>query len=126
MATATSASEIESEIVESAEVGDDITHIGIHTGSSGTGGFLFSFALTNNPAALVLGETVKFDAGDLVITYTPPSNMHARAAVDVLEAILSGQRYLSYHTSNPGNTGSSSISGIAYTSVVASDWTFAQ
>ena len=125
MATATINANVESEVVESGEVGDDVTHIALWDSAARTN-FIIAFALTNNPDDLVLGETLRFNSGDLVFTFTS-SELSDFGEVEALRGIFRVTRYITYHTGAPGSNGAANrITGLAATELPATALTFAE
>lgn len=123
-ATATVNTSIESELVESGEVGQDITHIGIWGGSS-PNNYMTNFALSNNPSPLALGETVVFSANSLVLTLNV-TEFSDYADGQALRGLFSSTRYFTYHTGSPGTSGTANrITGLSPTSVPTTSLTFA-
>ena len=91
-----------------ASIGDDAVWIGIWTAQT-AGTFLAGIQVSNNPAALALGEVYFIAADGLAITQTAGTNEAEAMAQDALRGRLGGvgsvNRWLSVHDSDPSTTG---------------------
>ena len=126
MATATTNANVESVVVTAAEVGDDVTHISVWDGDDPTSDeFIIAFSLTNNPSPLVLGETLRFNSGDLVFTFTS-TELTDFGEVEALRGIFRAARYIRYHTGAPGTNGTVNDTGIDSTEIPTTALTFAE
>ena len=108
-------------------IGDDAMYVGIWTALTG-GSFLFAVQLSNDPAALALGEVYYIAALGLAIEQTAAAN---EAQISTLEglrgklgAVGPSARFYAIHVGDPGLTGANE-SDLPRVSLAYTDFTYA-
>lgn len=124
MATAKNTNELLSSVADSADVGTDITHLGLWDAQTG-GNFIIGRAVTGDPDAIAVGEQFRILAETFVITLASDAHSSETMATRGLNGIISGTTYISFHTGDPGKTGANEIAVARFARVAISDWTVA-
>ena len=108
-------------------IGDDAMYVGVWSALTG-GNFLFAVQLSNDPAALALGEVYYIAALGLAIEQTAAAN---EAQISTLEglrgklgAVGPSPRFYAIHVGDPGLTGANE-SDLARISLAYTDFTYA-
>ena len=109
MATATYNSTVTSTAAPAGEVGQTISHVALWDDTSRTN-LIMTFALTSTQSALTLGQSINIAANAWVWTFTS-TQLFAFGERECLHGIFRANRYLSYHTGNPGGSGTSNRRG---------------
>lgn len=114
---------IQSAVAQAAQVGDDATWVSAWSSSTG-GTFLWREDITNNPAALQLGDRYQIAVGGLTLTQPNATNGTAADARRAVEGRVSGGFWLQWHDGDPGTAGTANvISGLARTQIQESQFT---
>ena len=87
----------------------NITHVGLHLGSSGTDGFLVAIPL-EVAVALPMSDEHEIVVDDLVIDQPTATGETDAMAERALEGRIAGTMYGSLHSADPGITGANEIS----------------
>ena len=112
MATASNTNAILSAAAQAGAVGDDCTWISLWTAvTSGT--FLQRVAISNNPAALQLGQQIRIAASGITLTATPANGETEAMAKRGLEGRLDGGVWVQFHDGDPGANGTSNVIPVA-------------
>ena len=130
MATATYGAALQSAGAAVGDVGDEASWVAIWNDANRTE-FIIAFALDNTLAALAEGQPIQFGANDLVLTFTKQGTSADRISpyglVETLRGAFRQNRYLSWHTGDPGVNGTANrIAGIANTLFTVSNITYAE
>ena len=125
MATAETNAATISEVAQAGAVGQDITQISYWntagTGRPPTGGtYLAGKALTNNPAAIALGESLELAAGEVSFTQTAGTDEAEAMAIRRVSGAVSGGVWVQYHTGARGNGGTNNVASVARKAVAQS------
>lgn len=130
MATATYNQTLQSAGAAAGDVGSQPSHCAIWD-SVGMTNLVVRFNLNSTLAALVQGQPIQFAANELILTLTQAAssndNISDFGLVEALRGMFSANRYVSWHTGDPGSSGSSNrITGITPTLLTVTNLTFAQ
>ena len=109
MATAiVNATQTFADVVPSGTVDDDITHVTFHSAETG-GDYWFTIDVTD-VEDLILGQSIRFPANMVTLTWTPASSASAKWAVHILREALRDQgAWAQLHDGAPGSAGSNNI-----------------
>lgn len=123
MATMTTDAALDTAVLAGA-VGDDVTWVALFDALTG-GNMRQRLEISNNPAVLTTGATLRIAAGWVIFTQLPGTNETEANCIAKLEGVIDGGLWVGWFGGNPGANGTSNVIAIARTPIAASAVTIA-